>query len=130
MIRSITMAVAVGMVALALNQGMAQETAPARNPAAKASERAKQMPFRGTIVKIDLEARTVTLGGKEKDRTFVVTDQTKIKRDGEVARLEDVRTGDTVGGLARANGDKWEVVTLNVGEKPAKTPATEPVGNN
>jgi Cu/Ag efflux protein CusF len=120
--RSITMALGACMLALALNQGLSQETGEPQNPA-KASDRAKQMPFRGTIAKVDLEAKTVTLGGKEKDRTFIVTDQTKIKKDGEAAKLEDVRAGHTVGGLARAKGDKWEVVTLNVSEKADKAGA-------
>jgi hypothetical protein len=110
------------MIALALNQGMAQETAVPQNPT-KTSQRTKQMPFRGTIAKIDLKAMTLTLGGKEKERTFVLTAQTKIKKAGEIVKLEEVRTGDKVGGLARANGDKWEVVTLNVGEKPDKAAA-------
>jgi hypothetical protein len=113
------MALGACMLALALNQGLSQEVGESQNPV-KSSERAKQMPFRGTIVKVDLEAKTVTLGGKEKDRTFVVTEQSKIKKEGEVAKLEDVRAGQTVGGLARAKGDKWEVVTLNVSDKVEK----------
>ena len=119
MIRYITTAVAICMVAFALNQGMAQ-TAGEQNPPPKTSERAKQMPFRGTIVKIDLDAMTVTLGGKEKDRTFSVTEQTKVKKNGQPAKLADVRVGESVGGLARANGEKWEIVTLNVIEKAEK----------
>jgi hypothetical protein len=91
----------------------------------KTTERAKQMPFRGKIVKIDHEAKTVTLGGKEKDRTFALTDQTKIKKNGQAAKLADVLVGESVGGLARANGDKWEVVTLNVTENPDKPQPTE-----
>jgi Cu/Ag efflux protein CusF len=124
MIRYITTAVVTCMVAFALNQGAAQETGESTTPP-KTTERAKQMPFRGKIVKIDLEAKTVTLGGKEKDRTFAVTDLTKIKKNGQAAKIEDVRVGESVGGLARANGDKWEVVTLNVGEKPDKAQSKE-----
>jgi Cu/Ag efflux protein CusF len=123
MIRNITMALGAVMVAFALNQGMAQETVNPANPPKAA--KAKQMPFRGTITKIDLEAKTVTLGGKERDRTFMITDQTKIKKYDQPARIEDVRVGESVGGLARANGDKWEVVTLNVSEKPEKTQTKE-----
>jgi hypothetical protein len=112
------------MVAFALNQGLAQETSETTSPP-KTTERAKQMPFRGKIVKIDLEAKTVTLGGKVKDRTFALTDQTKIKKQGQAAKLEDVRVGESVGGLARANGEKWEVVTLNITEKPDKPQPAE-----
>jgi hypothetical protein len=83
------------------------------------------MPFRGTIVKIDLETKIVTLGGKEKDRAFAVTEQSKIKKNGQAAKLEEDMVGDSVGGLARANGEKWEVVTLNVSEKPEKPQVKE-----
>jgi hypothetical protein len=112
------------MVAFALNQGVAQESGESTSPP-KTTERAKQMPFRGKIVKIDHEARTVTLGGKEKDRTFTLTDLTKIKKNGQAAKLADVLVGESVGGLARANGDKWEVVTLNVTEKPDEAQSKE-----
>jgi Cu/Ag efflux protein CusF len=121
--RYITMALGAVMVSFALSQGMAQETVDQNNP--PKATKAKQMPFRGTIVKIDLEAMTVTLGGKERDRTFTVTEQTKVKKAGQPVRIEDVRVGESVGGLARANGDKWEVVTLNVSEKPEKAQSKE-----
>jgi hypothetical protein len=124
MIRYITTAVVTCMVAFALNQGLAQETGGSTT-SPKTTERAKQMPFRGKIVKIDHEAKTVTLGGKEKDRTFALTEQTKIKKNGQAAKLADVLVGESVGGLARANGDKWEVVTLNVTENPDKPQPTE-----
>ena len=127
MIRYISMAVATCMVAFALNQGLAQESGESTNP--PRTERAKQMPFRGKIVKIDLEAKTVTLGGKERDRTFALTEQTKIKKNGQAAKLADVLVGESVGGLARANGEKWEVVTLNVTQnqdKPRPTEADQP----
>ncbi len=119
MIRSVTMALGAVMVAFALNQGMAQEAGNAR-PEAKPTVKVKQMPFRGTIVKIDLKTKTVTLGGKVKDRAFLITDQTKIKKHGEAASLEEVVVGESVGGLAQARGETWEVVTLNVVEKPVK----------
>jgi hypothetical protein len=112
------------MLALALGHGLTQEST-ALTELQSAPARAKQMPFRGKVVKIDREAKIVTLGGKEKDRAFAVTEQSKIKKNGQAAKLEDVVVGDTVGGLARANGDKWEVVTLNVGEKPEKSQAKE-----
>lgn len=124
MIRSVTMAVGAVMLALALNQGITQETTDQKDPSPPTT-RAKQMPFRGTIVKIDLETKVVTLGGKEKDRAFAVTEQSKIKKNGEAAKLEEILVGDSVGGLARANGEKWEIVTLNVSEKPKKTQVKE-----
>ena len=129
MIRSVTMALCAFMVAFALNQGFTQGTAD-ENDSPKSSIRAKQMPFRGTIVKIDLERKIVTLGGKERDRAFTVTDQSKIKRHGQTAKLDDVLVGDFVGGLARANGEKWEVVTLNVSEKPDKPQGKEATKKN
>jgi hypothetical protein len=115
------------LLACTFNTALAQSGTGDKADAPKTSTKAKQMPFRGKIVKVDSEKKTITLGGKERDRTFYVTEQSRVRRDGQPIKLEEVRIGDSVGGLARANGaDKWDVVTLNVGEKPDK-PSTKEV---
>jgi hypothetical protein len=88
---------------------------------AKTTKRARQMPFRGKIAAVDVSAKTITLSGRQKDRVFHVTESSRIKKDGKVFELEDVRVGETVGGLAvaAASGD-WEILTLNIGPKPAQ----------
>ena len=96
-------------------------------PAQKASTPAakvKQMPFHGNVGSVDVKANTLTLKYKTKSRTFQCTKATRIKRDGKPIKLEQVKAGERVGGLARAtpNGG-WEVVSLNAGLKPVNTKA-------
>jgi len=77
-------------------------------------------PFHGTVGAIDKSALTVTVG----ERTFQVTSDTKINREGKPAILDDAVVGDTVGGSYKKTMDgKLDAVTLNFtakGEKPAK----------
>ncbi len=108
-----------GSVALAADNGTG--TASSSSATAK---RAKQMPFRGKITAVDAAAKTLTLSGKQKPRILRLTATTRIQRDGKPALIEDLRAGEQVGGLAKAtDAGEWEIVTLNVGQKP-KAPKT------
>lgn len=96
--------------------------APATSAAAR-KERAKQMPFRGKLAEIDTTARTITLSGKEKQRRMLVTTASRINKDGKPITLGELCTGESVGGLARANANgEWEIVTLNTGKKATSPP--------
>jgi hypothetical protein len=126
MIKLFATALSALLLSCTLNHALAQsgQDNPIDDP--KPATRAKQMPFRGKIVKVDIEKKTIALAGKERDRVFHITGQSRIRRDGQPIELEEVKVGETVGGLARANGaDRWDVVTLNVGEKPAPTAVKE-----
>jgi hypothetical protein len=128
MIKRFALALALSALTLAcaLNQAVAQSGADGISQEPKPPTRAKQMPFRGTIVKVDLEKKTIALAGKERDRVFHIIEESRIRRAGQPVKLEDVRVGDTVGGLARANGEnRWDVLTLNLGEKPDGSAAKE-----
>jgi hypothetical protein len=89
--------------------------------ASKAEKKPKQLPFRGKVSAVDKAGQTVSLKGKEKSRTFQLTSESKITKDGNPADIDQINVGESVGGLARENaaGQK-EVLTLNVGAKPAK----------
>ena len=95
----------------------------------KPERKQKQMPFRGKVGAVDKVAKTVTLEGKEKSRTFQVTLATKITNEGKPGVMDDVVVGQTVGGLAKQNATgKLEIVTLNIGAKPGKTKDAEKKG--
>lgn len=88
-----------------------QASAPAKS--------AKAFPFRGKISAVDLSAKTITLPGKEKNRVFQVTGETKIVKDGKPSTLESAKVGDEVGGRALAASDgKLDLVALRIGPKP------------
>jgi len=76
------------------------------------------LPFNGKITAIDAAAKTITLSGKEA-RVVQITSSTKITKDGKPATLDDIKTGDQVGGSFRKNADgKMEANTLNAGVRP------------
>jgi hypothetical protein len=90
------------------------KSAQAPRPAGKP----RQMPFRGKVSAVDKSAKTITLEGKENGRTFQITSGTKITKDGKPAVLDDVKVGQSVGGLAKESAaGKWEAATLNLGMK-------------
>jgi hypothetical protein len=104
----------------------AAEKSKAESPEAAKTEKKRQVPFRGKVSTVDKVAKTIALEGKEKQRVFQITSETKITRDGKPAVFDNVAAGESVGGLARENAaGKLEVVTLNVGAKSAKAKSDE-----
>ena len=102
---------------------------PAEAP--KSERKLKQMPFRGKVSAVDKTAKSVTLEGKEKSRTFQITSTTKITKDGKPAVISDVIVGQTAGGLAKETAPgKWEAVTLNIGAKAGKAKDAEKKSEN
>ncbi len=94
----------------------------------KSENKPKQMPFRGKVSAVDKTAKTITLEGKEKGRTFQITSATKITKDGKPSVLDEVTVGESVGGLAKEDAGKWQILTLNVGAKGGKEKHEEKKG--
>jgi hypothetical protein len=90
------------------------------------AKKARGMPFNGKVSAVDKTAKTITLEGKERNRTFQLTAATKINKDKKPITLEEVTVGDHVGGYARENAEgKLEVVTLNTGLPPRASKAKD-----
>src|SRR6185369_8280244 len=96
---------------------------PAQTP--KPEDKQKQMPFRGKVSAVDKIAKTITLEGKEKGRTYHITSASKITKSGKPAVLDDVVVGQSVGGLVKETAGKWEVATLNIGASAGKAKDAE-----
>jgi len=97
--------------------------------APKSENKPKQMPFRGKVSAVDKTAKTITLEGKEKGRTFQITSATKITKDGKPSVLDEVTVGECVGGLAKGDAaGKWESLTLNVRAKGGREKLDEKKG--
>ena len=83
---------------------------------------------------MDQVAKTITIKGKEKDRVFHITSQTKIMKAGKPATLENGVVGEEIGGYARESAaGKMEAVSVRFGPRPegegAKgKPKAEPKG--
>jgi hypothetical protein len=86
--------------------------------AAKALEKGKFMPYRGKISAVDKTAKTITLGGKGKERVFQVAADTRILKDGQPATLDDVQVGEQARGQARLSSQgNHELISLYLGPK-------------
>ena len=80
--------------------------------------------FRSFVI-VDKTAKTITLEGKEKGRTYHITSTSKITKAGKPAVLDDVVVGQSVGGLAKETAGKLEVATLNIGASAGKPKEAE-----
>jgi hypothetical protein len=77
-----------------------------------ANPSARPLPFRGTVKAIDSTAMTITVA----TRTFQITSQTTITKDGKPALLSDAAVGDNVtGSVKRGKDGKFTAVKLNFG---------------
>lgn len=102
----------------------------AKETKAKSARPARQsqgFPFRGKLKAIDKDAMTITVAGKEKDRVFKVTSQTRFTKGGKPATLGDAVVDEEVAGYARnAKDGVPEATSVRFGALPAtakKTPA-------
>jgi hypothetical protein len=78
------------------------------------------MVFRGAASAVDTNAMTLTVG----QRTFDVTADTKITKDGQPAVLGDITVGEMVGGAYKKGTDgKLSAPTIRIGLKKKKDAA-------
>jgi len=113
--------VAVSLACALVGSLACLQAAEKASDAPKSEKKAKHTPFRGKVTAVDKTAMTVTLAGKEKERVFSITSQTRINKDGKPAVLDDVKAGEAVSGsYVEAEGGKMEVLTLNIGKKDAE----------
>ncbi len=125
-----TLATTLGLALMLAWGALSQDTVPASSGGAEnksvapATKTEKGYPFRGKLKSIDRNAMTFTLAGKEKDRVFQVTSETKFVRDGKTATLAQGVEGEEVGGYARnLEGGKIQALTVRFGaaaSAPAK----------
>jgi hypothetical protein len=103
-------------------------SAPSATAAVTAASPAKQraFPYRGKIASVDGSAKTFTITGKEKSRTFKITDSTTITKAGQPATMKDVVADEEVrGSYWKMDDGTLEAKTVKLGaltdaEKPAE----------
>ncbi len=92
---------------------------PAATPEAGKKAKPRGLPFRGKLSAVDKLAKTITIKGKEKDRVFHITSQTKISKAGKPATLDEGVVGEDVSGFAReAAGGNMEAASVRFGPRP------------
>jgi Cu/Ag efflux protein CusF len=95
----------------------------AEKKAGEATEKKKRaVPYTGKISAVDKAAGSVTLATKSTNRTFMVTSETKITKDGKPATMEIVKEGEE-GAVSYVEKDgKYMANSLRVSPKPPEEP--------
>jgi hypothetical protein len=86
----------------ALTLAAQTQSNPTSSPA---KHSARPIPFHGMISAVDQTAKTFTISGKEKSRTFKITEKTTITKAGKSATMKDIAENQEVSGAAWQNPD-------------------------
>ena len=93
-----------------------QKSAP--TPTVPAPHRDK-IPFHGKLAAVDKTAMTITLEGKETQRVFQITSDTRITKTGQPATLDDAMVGEEVAGtFKKTEAGRMEALSVRFGPKP------------
>ncbi len=86
-----------------------------KKDAAKGEKKPAGHPFHGKLAAVDKFAKTITIG----ESTYQITSETKIKKAGKPATLEDGVVGEECSGYAKPDAEgKKMATTLNFGPNP------------
>ncbi len=113
-----TAIIAAPLLSRAQDNGTNPPAAPGQTEPAKPKKHQGNV-FNGKVSAVDTKAMTLTVG----KRTFEVTSETKITKDGKPAILSDIAVGDKVGGACKKTDDgKLAATTINDGKKSGEEP--------
>jgi hypothetical protein len=93
-----------------------------------ATAKSKATRFNGKLAAVDSTAKTITIENKTKEkRTFEITADTKIMKDGKPATLSDGVVGEEVYGTCATGADgKMAAKTIRFGKPAEKGTAPAP----
>jgi hypothetical protein len=114
----------------------AKTSAAEKAPAAETTTaKVRALPFHGTIASVEQTTKSFTIAGKEKSRTFKVTETTVITKGGAPTTFADLTANEEVrGNYVKAADGTMEARTVKVGpmtdaekaeKKPSKKKKTE-----
>jgi hypothetical protein len=135
--KTLTGLLAVALVGIAF-QTRAEDKATEAKPetaAEVAKPKKDRLPFRGTVSAVDKTAMTISVKGKETEKTYLITSTTKFTKAGKPATLEDAVVGEECGGsYKKTEAGKLEALSVRLGPKPEKpekkTKSKKPEGTN
>jgi len=93
------------------------KTQPTATPNGKTTtdpNKARAIPFHGTISAVDHRAKTFTIAGKEHSRVFKITDKTVMTKAGAPATIKDAVANE------EARGSYWKVTDGTLEAKTVK----------
>lgn len=105
---------AIAVAGMTFTAKAEDKPAAEKKDAAAAKPKRDTQPFKGKITATDKTAQTITVG----KQTYNVTSTTRFVKDGKPATCDDAKIGEEVGGVAKKDGDKLNLVTLRIGPKP------------
>lgn len=92
----------------------APETSASASPGASAGKSERGVPYHGTVASVDMSAKTFTVGS----RTFMVTERTKIMKQGAAATMQDIVADEQVRGQYWKKSDgTLEAKSVKLGAK-------------
>jgi hypothetical protein len=91
--------ITIGLFAAAI--AIAPTLSHAADTNSPAAAHARLIPFHGKVAAVDTAAMTLTIG----KRTFKITDDTRILKDGAAAKLSDVAVDQSVSGSYKKSED-------------------------
>jgi hypothetical protein len=107
----------------------APKTKATATPAANTTtdpNKARAIPFHGTISAVDHRAKTFTIAGKEHSRVFKVTDKTVMTKAGAPATMKDAVANEEVrGSYWKVMDGTLEAKTVKLGPKTAAEKAAD-----
>ncbi len=111
-----------GLLLAPLTAAAANAPSPSA-PAKGASTSAKRNPpFVGVVQKVDTQAGTVTLNGKDGGRVFYVNAETRITKNGQPATLKEAKVGEEAAGTFKDVDGRRYAISLRLGPKPDTEP--------
>jgi hypothetical protein len=114
---SLFAAALVAMPALSRAEGTSTNAPASSDQTPAKPKKHEGLVFRGTVSAIDAKAMTLTV----ETRTFAVTSDTKIIRDGKSATLADGVVGEQVSGAYKKTDDgKLNATSIHFGAKAEK----------
>jgi hypothetical protein len=87
--------------------------------AQKKGVRATDTSIQGNIGTVDSAAKTITIKGRQGERTVIVDSTTIITKDGKVADFADIKTGAEATVSTFMAGEKLTAVTVKLGSPTA-----------
>jgi hypothetical protein len=91
-----------------------QATATPNGKTTTDPNKARAIPFHGSISAVDHRAKTFTIAGKEHSRVFKITDKTALTKAGAPATIKDVVANE------EARGSYWKVTDGTLEAKTVK----------
>lgn len=120
-LKIVVLSVVAAAIALGPTPGFAQEkkkdeAASENKDAPKEGKKGKRegLPARGKLTAVDKTAKTVKVG----ERTFHVTAETRIRKAGQTAKLDDAVVGEEVGVYYKEEAGKLMALSLRFGPQP------------